>query len=519
MTLKSANSKLLGRLDIRPQVGMYGAFARLNYKAWFALAEYVDNSLQSYIANRSSLRKISGAKALKVRISIEPDRIAIEDNAAGISEADLPRAFSPAKPPPDASGLSEFGLGMKAASCWFARRWHVRTKALGESAERTIHFDVPDVVKNSVEHLAIKERLVPTDRHYTSVVLEDLNVRPQKRTIGKIRRHLSSIYRRYLEGEEFQLHLDGERLQFEQPPILLAPYFTDKSKNPKPIEWKKDIDIQLDSTHRVWGWAALRSKASISEAGFAVFRRNRLILGSHDDSFRPEEIFGKSNSYTYQRLFGELNVEGFGVSHTKDGIQWGSLEEQVIDELRKCINAKPLPLIDQAEGHRKTKAHHVGPGFGAGPLAKTVGLIGENAPGVIARQLDAGPYTKASGPTPKPKNAPLTETVQFDIEHKQRSWSITMDLISDDAVEDWYAYWEVPGTGRAGIKIQLNLAHPFSERFGLSRDDEEDLLPLIRIAAAMCIAEITALKGGASPSVRTVRRNFNMLLREALSDI
>ena len=37
----------------------------------------------------------------------------------------------PAAIPPDRSGLSEFGMGMKSAACWFAPRWSVRTKALG----------------------------------------------------------------------------------------------------------------------------------------------------------------------------------------------------------------------------------------------------------------------------------------------------------------------------------------------------------------------------------------------------
>ena len=43
-------------VEIRPEVAMYAAFARLNYEPWYALAEFVDNSLQSYLANRSALQ-------------------------------------------------------------------------------------------------------------------------------------------------------------------------------------------------------------------------------------------------------------------------------------------------------------------------------------------------------------------------------------------------------------------------------------------------------------------------------
>jgi len=38
---------------------------------------------------------------------------------------------------------------------------------------------------------------------------------------------------------------------------------------------------------------------------------------------RPEFIFGTGNSYRRQRLIGEIHLEGFEVSHTKDGFQWG----------------------------------------------------------------------------------------------------------------------------------------------------------------------------------------------------
>ena len=37
-------------------------------------------------------------------------------------------AFETGKPPPDTGGLSEFGVGMKIAACWFADKWKVHAK-------------------------------------------------------------------------------------------------------------------------------------------------------------------------------------------------------------------------------------------------------------------------------------------------------------------------------------------------------------------------------------------------------
>jgi hypothetical protein len=115
---------------IRPEVAMYAAFARLNYKPWYAFAEFVDNSLQSALSNAEALRRAHGGTyRLLVEIDASEDGMEVRDNAAGIHGREYGRAFLPASPPPDTSGLSEFGLGMKAAASWFARRWSVRTSA------------------------------------------------------------------------------------------------------------------------------------------------------------------------------------------------------------------------------------------------------------------------------------------------------------------------------------------------------------------------------------------------------
>lgn len=35
-------------LNIQPQASVLGVFSRLNYKAWYAIAEFVDNSTESF---------------------------------------------------------------------------------------------------------------------------------------------------------------------------------------------------------------------------------------------------------------------------------------------------------------------------------------------------------------------------------------------------------------------------------------------------------------------------------------
>ena len=75
--------------------------------------------------------------------------------------------------------------------------------------------------------------------------------------------------------------------------------------------WRKEIDFDFGINLRVHGFAAIRATGSTSHAGFALFRRSRLIQGMRrPQGYRPDTVFGNSNSYRYQRLFGELHLEG-----------------------------------------------------------------------------------------------------------------------------------------------------------------------------------------------------------------
>ena len=52
MKTTTKNSKSHERVNIRPEVSILSVLRHLNYRPWFAMAEFVDNSLQSFLANR-----------------------------------------------------------------------------------------------------------------------------------------------------------------------------------------------------------------------------------------------------------------------------------------------------------------------------------------------------------------------------------------------------------------------------------------------------------------------------------
>jgi hypothetical protein len=347
-------SQSIKTVSIRPGVSILTVLRHLNYTPWFALAEFVDNAVQSFIQHRSELEKAEGKKlTLRVEIDLDPTppaRISIRDNAAGIYPAEFPRAFRPAAVPPDRSGLGEFGMGMKSAACWFAPRWTVRTSALGDPVARTVQFDIDNIVHDELEELVIKEERERPEHHFTEVILQDVFHIPVGRTVGKLKEHLTDIYRVFVRDGVLELRFNGAPLIYEPPNILQAPYYREKNGVPK--LWQKTIAFDFGEGLSVHGFAALREPASTARAGFALFRRGRLIQGSGDEGYRPVYVFGQSNSYRYQRLFGELHLEGFEVSHTKDGFRWDENEQPFLELLREHLDSDELPLLRQAEGYR-----------------------------------------------------------------------------------------------------------------------------------------------------------------------
>lgn len=512
MSGRSATKKV----DIRPGVSVLAVLRHLNYRPWFALGEFVDNAVQSYTKHGDALRALHGGE-FKLRVDIDidaasPPRISIRDNAAGIFEAEYGRAFRPAAIPPDRSGLAEFGMGMKSAACWFAPRWTVRASALGEPVCRTVHFDIANIVHDDIEELAIQETREEPDHHYTEIVLEDVFHLPVGRTVAKLKEHLTDIYRAFIREGVLDLRFNGDPLIYREPKVLTAAYFRDKEGAAR--EWRKPIDFDLGDGLSVHGFAALRETANTAKAGFSLFRRGRVIQGSGDEGYRPSYIFGSANSYRYQRLFGELHLSGFEVSHTKDGFRWDENEQPFLELLREHLDTEDLPLLKQAEGYRVRVARAQLANSARQAVTNTAGAMERQLPAILPEVTDAQPVE-----TSVEESAPESTLAsrRFDVRFRDRAWTINVELTDDPAESQWLAVTDVAATREEPrrLDIRVSMVHPFMVRF--AQTDSEDVESLLRVAAAIAVAEVVARDSGVR-NAGTVRRNLNDILRNALSE-
>ena len=504
------------KVDIRPGVSVLAVLRHLNYRPWYALGEFVDNAVQSFVEHRPALREIHGDN-FKLRVDIDvdtvaPPRISIRDNAAGIFESEYGRAFRPAAIPPDRAGLAEFGMGMKSAACWFAPRWKVRTSALGEPVVRTVSFDIENIVSDDIEELTIQEASELPERHYTEIALESVFHVPVGRTVSKLKDHLTDIYRAFMRDSILELRFNGDSLVYRKPRVLKAAYFKDKAG--PATEWRKPIEFDFGNGLTVHGFAALRETANTAKAGFSLFRRGRVIQGSGDEGYRPAYIFGRTNSYRYQRLFGELHLGGFEVSHTKDGFRWDDNEQPFLELLREHLDTDELPLLKQAEGYRVRVARTKIKASARQAVDNTAQALETRLPQVI-------PIVAAADPVDTPaKETPHQSTLasrRFDIRFRDRKWSVNVELADDPAEGQWLAVTDVAQSREQPrrLDIRVSMIHPFMVRF--AQTDREDVEALLRVAAAIAVAEVLARDSGVRKA-GTVRRNVNDILRDALSE-
>lgn len=337
---------------------MYSRFGDFTNTSSNVLAEFVDNALQSYRNNKEKLYSLNPDYHFTVNIDFIRDQsgkniesIIISDNAAGISYKNYLTAFMPAKKPDDTSGLNEFGMGFKTAACWLGDLWEAKTKALDESEERTIRFDLNQVTTNDLKELPVEVQKRQLTEHYTRFAIQQLTENaPQNQSIVKIKRDLASIYRLSLKRGEMRLIVDNELLEFKDPAILEAPFF--KTPDGPSIYWKKEIHFAMDQ-YEAHGYIGILKDMNSQNNGIVLLRRGRVVKGAENGQrYYPKSLCGNVGSPRYKRIFGELELSGFKVSFNKNDILDKDNLEALMECLKSEIHTKDFDLYAQAEGYR-----------------------------------------------------------------------------------------------------------------------------------------------------------------------
>jgi len=520
------------KIAIRPTSGVYATYKRLSYQPWTAIAEFVDNSTQSYFDHRDELIAFPRFDKLRIVIVYEAksngsDSLTITDNAFGMELEDFERAIQLDKIPINTNGRNEFGMGLKTAACWFGSKWSVYSTQLGSGFGYSATVDVDRLAEFKDDEVGLDIFESSSEEHYTIIKIENLNKKiTGARTIGKVRELLSSIYRQDIRSGEISITYGENELAYREPTVFEEPL-----ENGETRVWKKEVSFSIPHNGvdlHCHGFIALRIPASLRDAGFTLLRRGRVIVGGPDKNYRPKELFGDQNSFEYQRLFGELHMDNWSVTQAKDGFDWHTdgLEESFIEALQPIIReyrqkAGNLRVRQQVETNNVmnqvvsdferagvisgASAIPVGEPLSAAPIHELSETEEQNFEQQELPAIeDTAPANDATVRIVGPENYNVT----FHYNDKEYLFEIHHD--SSNALNPWV---NVIRKGPTIFQVTINLKHAFFKPF---TENKDFISIMTKLVIAMVLAEIDALiiSCGGRIEAGDIRRRMNSILEQ-----
>lgn len=563
--MNSERKNIEAMIDITPDLDVIRSFKHYEYEIWEALSEYVDNAVQSYInCKKEGLEFTLEQNKVTVDIVMTPELYSISDDAGGIPESRFSQAFKSGKRPPDnpKDSLSEFGLGMKTASIWFADKWRVETKAYGEENIKTIEFDMNNLT-NIIK--PVLKKTSDSKAHYTHIFLEKPNKPYGGKTMAKIRHHLSHTFRKFIEDGSLAISVTsqtqlakGEIHYLEVPKIdyLKAPEWSDNPPEPideNIIEWMREIEFTLRGIginrevieYLVKGKIWIAAVGDTEKAGLTLFRRNRVIQGDEDTPYRPKNIYGGGNSYQRQRLFGEIYFPPeMPVTHTKTKIVFPnlidlsattdpskidenqsietnedgsiSLEEQFHEKLYEAFIEEPN-YIRQSKNYRAMQVTKTQVNSQKDIMKVILDEIKKN-PDILAKlQTEEDARRLVNDYLAKPPaetSSHSTVDIQEDISDGNITYSIALRTHADDRSPFITLSQEVQDNNRTSITISLNTNDPFYRAFG---DSGRQVLMSLAYSIGFAYAKTEEIYGSDSPEIKTFLSFINKYLKEIMS--
>ena len=480
-------------IDIQPPVSIYGTYKRLSYQPWYAIAEFVDNSTQNFFEHEEELTKAfkaDGGNKLRVDITLDEtaNRLDIRDNANGMDFEELTRAIVLNTPPPKTDGRCEYGMGLKTAATWFGDFWRIKTKRLGKSLEYEAVMDIQNLGNN--KFLKVSSKLAKPEDQYTILTIEKLHRNLKgARTKGRIKAQLSSMYREDIRSGKIEIIWNGETLKYPDPVIL-----KETQKDGRTTTWRKDVRFKVPYPEKgteldVYGWIGILQTMNSQQSGFALLRRNRVIAGGPDSNYKPPDIFGAPNSGKHRRLMGELHLDNWPISHTKDMFDWhGGLEDEFLKKLAEvCADYMHKAAMSKIDPKEISKGD-----FDA---------AGEPTENIISNpEFGKALALELKAPAPMPTVKQEAEDIEkikavslgprtFKIHLDETEWKINVSWQGDLSNAPWMSI-DFPKDDE--INVYLNSGHQFFQEYIIEGGRTLELI--IKMVVALALAEKLARK-------------------------
>ena len=325
---------------------------------------------------------------------------------------------------------------------------------------------------------------------------------------------MTSIYTKFIRDGILDLYINDVLQELEDLKILNAPYY--KTPDEKPIKWCHEVNYDFpkfngepNEMYRVHGFIGILETMSTStNNGFLLFRRGRVIGSSYDNRYRPKVLCGDEGSPRYKRIFGELEIEGFNVSFTKNSFAEDDEFELFISLLKDKIEKDAsFDIFGQAQNYTKPKA----------PVSKKdADALNNTLAKAFAKTIVTSKPAQTSAPAkqaPQPvkvevKSDAISDTIPVKIDIDGVSFDLDVKHLADSTSDNLYRLSKV---GENKYQAVMNLRNPFFNQYRDILNGKDGYLPVASFIKTMVTTELILRDEGASEDASRFRMKFNEL--------
>ena len=335
------------------------------YDLWDAVFELVDNSFDSFVANKRKLAKKGEDWEVIVTLDNKAKTFRITDNAYGMNRTQLEKALTLAQKNTTKGIIGKYGMGLKTSASWLGKHWTVKTKQLGSNTEYTAVVDIADLKKTKSNKIPITEKPVSDPNlSYTYIEVKNGCRKYGTTTMSATKRRLELAYQKLLVADKFKLSWRGTNLTYTEPKVLVVEQKVKQKGRSKKKKITYDYKIpkfQINGSSISGRYGIYDTTGKqVPHAGLTLFYNKRVILNRQSNKWLEKIFGGAAGDLARQRVFVKLDVE-LTPNALKTDFLW---KEYTIEKLEKELIAQTdkhiLDITKVARGHRKTSGTMTG---------------------------------------------------------------------------------------------------------------------------------------------------------------
>lgn len=485
------------KFDVTAESGIIAIWQREKFKLDRVFAEYIDNSLQSYLDHKNELDRLPDGQRCNVSIVWNNEKIVVTDNAYGMDETEFARALKPKALNPNAhrnNQLSVYGLGLKYASAYLGNHYTISSTRYSSTINYFAEVDVPYF--NEFNPKEVDGTLTETfpEKHETKIEITGVRIKHTPDKERNLREKLGIIYNRYINAGDLTIIVNGIPVSYTRPPLR------PNEEGGFYFKTFEDFFIIGDKKYTFSGWMGLLNEGKQEITGINLIQAKRCIeLG-----YKPAKFYGTGNSFENSRVIGEVVFDGenYVLSFNKDGFVWtdDGAEDAFVDKLMNIPEVKYIKKManglrykdDEDKIKKKTKKS-----FSANSSIRPVAKETKVEKKINNEKVTDSGYQQSEETAKEITDLPTTQTQlsanfdKYSVEVNGKDVPLYVDIQQGNKKDDWIRFEKHDD----GYLITINFENGFfSDNFSGQASKAASNAIAIVLATSMLKAQNSGVK-------------------------